>query len=151
MTEYKPKTLGSGLVRDEDGILAWQGGRHYTEPTEQIKTWWAGELRPGCNARIISNWSSGPCGKAPKHDPDANGRPTKCGLHCAATIEKRKQRQRDRDAEEAARRGRIRAARDAAAAIEPALRQIAAGHNDPRSLAQEVLATLDAARKDATP
>jgi hypothetical protein len=30
--------------------------------------------------------------------------------------------------------------------IEPALRQIAEGHNDPRTLAQEVLAAVDAAQ-----
>lgn len=35
---------------------------------------------------------------------------------------------------------------DAKAALEPALRQIAAGHNDPRALAESVIAALDAAR-----
>jgi hypothetical protein len=35
----------------------------------------------------------------------------------------------------------------ATAALEPALRQIAAGHNDPRSLAESVIAALDAARR----
>lgn len=35
---------------------------------------------------------------------------------------------------------------NAKAALEPALRQIADGHNDPRSLAESVIAALDAAR-----
>ena len=39
----------------------------------------------------------------------------------------------------------------ATAALEPALRQIAAGHNDPRSLAESVIAALDAARTPPEP
>ena len=142
--------IGGGLVRDEDGILAWRGGRDYKAPAEQVKTWWAGVLRPGCNERMFENYSSHPCGKTPKHDPDAQGRPTKCGTHCQSAKDARKAKA---DAKMKALQDkweRHRAITAAVSAIEPALRKIAAGHNDPRTLAQEVIAALDDARK-ATP
>lgn len=122
------------LKRDDDGWLIWQGDRHYKEPNEAIKTWWAGELRPGCNARVYGHWSSAPCGKTPKHDPDAQGRPTKCGIHCAAAVERRKAKQSARDKE---RRDKFKARQERAKVsgeLTEIVMRIAAGHNDPRSL-----------------
>ena len=138
---------GSGLKRGEDGILVWNGGRHYTDPGEAVKTWNGGVLRIGCNERVSSGFSSYPCGCTPKHDPDANGNLTKCGRHSAAAKAKKAAK------EQAARdlwRAKFKASnavRDAASALEPALRQIAKGYNNPRALAQEIIAELDAARK----
>lgn len=139
-------TIGKGLVRDGDGILAWQGGRHYSDPGEAVKTWWRGELRIGCAEEIFQNWSSHPCGKTPKHDPDANGRPTKCGTHSASAKAKREAASHARWKEAKAKALRQDAIGKARAEVEPALRRIAEGHNDPRGLAQEVIAALDAAR-----
>lgn len=127
-----------GFTRGADGILEWHGGRDYDDPGEAIKTWRAGELRLGCNQLVYGEHSFSPCGKPPKHDPDANGRMTKCGAHCAASTARRE-----------ADFLRKQALRDAVAGLEPALRQIADGHNDPRALAQEVIARLDQARAKA--
>lgn len=143
--------MTSGLVRDEDGILGWHGGRHYTDPGEAVKTWWAGRLRVGCAEAVHSNYSSGPCGSIATRDLDANGRPTRCGTHCADAKAKRQAASNARWLAYKAKADRAEAIRAATAALEPALRQIANGHNDPRALAQEVLAALDAARGKAEP
>lgn len=141
--------IGKGLIRGVDGILEWHGGRHYDDPGEAVKTWWAGELRLGCNDRVFRDYSSFPCGKTPKHDPDAHGRMTKCGVHCAAATERRKAKQAERFEAWKADLNRKNAVHSAVAALEPALRRIAEGHNNPRDLAQEVIAALDAARGQA--
>ena len=142
-------SLGKGLVRDTDGLLVWQGGRHYTDPGEAIKTWWAGEARIGCAELVHHDYSTAPCGNIPKHDPDAQGRPTRCGVHCAAA---KKKREAASDARRAAWRAKCDASQrlsKARADLEQALRRIAQGHNDPRSLAQEALDEFDAAKEAA--
>jgi hypothetical protein len=140
---------GSGLIRGEDGILAWHGGRHYHNPGEAVKTWRGGVLRLGCNEWLSSGVSSYPCGCTPKNDPDANGRMTKCGRHSAAAKAKREAKDRAQREQWKAKSAARRAVHDATAALELALRQIADGHNDPRALAQEVIAAVDAARMTA--
>ena len=138
--------LGSGLVRGDDGLLRWTGGRHYNEPGEAVKTWWKGELRLGCNAEVFSNWSSHPCGATPKHDPDANGNLTRCGRHSLEAMEKARARREKEDEERRiASKNRV-ALCLAEKEIEVALRSISAGHNDPRALAQRVIDAVDAAR-----
>lgn len=141
--------IGKGLIRGADGILEWHGGRRYDDLGEAVKTWCAGELRLGCNERVFRDYSSFPCGKTPKHDPDAHGRMTKCGVHCAAATDRRKAKQAERRAAWEAALEREIALSNAVAALEPALRRIAEGHNNPRDLAQEVIAALDAARGQA--
>ena len=138
--------IGKGLVRGADGVLEWHGGRRYEDPGEAVKTWWAGELRLGCNFRAFRNYSSFPCGKTPRHDPDANGRMTRCGVHCAAATDRRKAKQAERLEAWSAALDREVAVSSAVAALEPALRRIAEGHNNPRDFAAEVIAALDAAR-----
>jgi hypothetical protein len=138
--------IGKGLVRGADGVLEWHGGRHYKEPAEAVKTWQAGELRLGCAAYVYGNWTSRPCGKTPKHDPDAHGRPTKCGRHCKAALDRREAKKHETFERFRRKNNAERSLYDATAALELALRKIAEGHNDPRALAQEVLAVLDAAR-----
>lgn len=142
-------TLGAGLVRDKDGLLYWTGGRFYRDPGEAVKTWWAGELRISCAAPVYGDWSYKPCGKIAKHDPDANGNPTRCGTHCASAVAKREAASQAREAARQAKWGADKRLGKARADLEQALRLIALGHNDPRTLAQEALAELEAAREAA--
>lgn len=130
--------------RDTDGVLIIQGGRHYSDPNEALKTWWAGKLSLCCTERVYSHYSSKPCGKTPKHDPDARGFPTKCGHHSAAA---KKRESEERDAKWRREWEQQMALSAALKEIEPALRKIAEGYNDARGLAQEVIAALDEARK----
>lgn len=134
--------------RDTDGVLVPKPGRvyHSPVPNEAIKTLLDGKLTLGCNASVHDTWSSGPCGNTPKHDPDANGRYTKCGVHSAAAVAKRKAKQ-----EQARVRWRLEydakdALRKAEEALEQALTRIAAGHNDARSVALDALKDLLDAR-----
>jgi hypothetical protein len=139
--------MSDELKRDSDGVLMYRpGGRYYEEPQEAIKIRRAGELRLGCNAQMYDNFSSWPCSKTPKYDPDANGRPTKCGTHCAEANRKRQEKRAASNAAYMAKIEKTGAIRSAEKALEYALRQIASGHNDPRGLAQDVLSALDAAR-----
>ena len=138
-----------GFERDKDGILIQKPMgfmRHYRDPGEAIKTWRAGELRLGCNEQMFANHCGYPCGKKPTHDPDANGNFTKCGIHCKAAKEKREAKSRANYAAWKNNLDRNWAISDATKALEPALRKIAAGHNDARGLAEEVIAALDEAR-----
>ena len=139
--------MGQGLVRDHDGLLVWHGGRHYADPGEAVKTWWAGKTRIGCAESVFANWSSSPCGNVPKHDPDANGNPTRCGVHCASAKAKRKAASDARYEAHKAKWTNQRALAEAERGLEASLRRIAEGHNDPRSLAQEVLAELDVCKQ----
>ena len=136
------------FTRDTDGILVPVLGRHYQPPVpnEAIKTWWGGKLRLGCNASVHSSWNSSPCGNTPKHDPDVNGRFTKCGIHSAAAEARREGKKKQEHVKWRAQTDAKAALRKAEAALEQALDTIAAGHNDPRSVAIEALRNLMAAR-----
>lgn len=140
-------TTEIGWKRDTDGVLYWAGGGAvYKMPDEAIKTWWAGKLKPSCNESVFSMYYSSACGKTPKFDPDKNGRPTKCGHHSAAAKARKKAKQEAADARWRAERAKQDAIYAATKALEPALRRIAEGHNDPRTFATEVLDALDKAR-----
>jgi len=131
--------IGEGLKRRKDGWLVWSGGRHYREPEdgEAILTWWGGELRPGCNACVQGDWTSGPCGKKPKHDPDAKGRPTRCGMHSAEAIARRKAKSEARYQAQRAKWDRAREQDRLRREALQIVRRIAEGHNDPRGIASE--------------
>jgi hypothetical protein len=102
-------------------------------------------IKHTCTERVWhARWRSG-CSNTAKHDPDENGVPTKCGVHSKAAQAKRDAKSAERRQAWQAEWDRDRAIADAKSKIIPALRQIAAGHNDPRGLATEVLAALDAA------
>lgn len=133
--------------RDTDGVLIIQGGRHYKDPGEALKTWWSGELRLSCTESVYDHFSWAPCSHKPKYDPDARGFPTKCGHHSAAAKERKKLASMEREAKWRREFNQRQAAHKAQAEIEPALRKIAEGYNDARGLAQEVIAALDEARK----
>lgn len=132
--------------RNEDGVLIVPAGRHYTDPGEAIVRHWAGGFVPTCTERVFGDWSSSPCKKAPKHDPDANGRMTKCGTHSQAAKDRRKAASKAQTEKWQADWRRNDAIKTAEVKLEPALREIAAGHNDARGLAQRIIAELDAAR-----
>jgi hypothetical protein len=101
---------------------------------------------PKCTESIWHSprWRSG-CGNAAKHDPNKNGVPTKCGIHSNAAKAKREAKYQAATQVRRVKWDQQRAQHDAMAKVIPALRQIAAGYNDPRGLAQEVIAALDAA------
>ncbi len=151
MTETAKKERPSGWRRDTDGMLVWVGGigTRYDMPSEAIKTYHAGKARPGCNYGAFHTYHHYPCGKTPKHDPDAQGRPTKCGLHSKAAFELRNAKKDATTARWKRQWSADAAAHEANHAIEVALRQIAAGHNDPRGLAQEKIEALDAAKAES--
>lgn len=137
-----------GFTRDKDGVLVWNSGigARYNDPKEAVRFYWAGQLRVGCTERIGTVLSSGPCGKTAKHDPDARGHLTKCGLHSKAAYDRRNAK---KDATEARWKQQWKAdsdLRDAQKALEPALQQIAKGHNNPRELAFDALERLYDAR-----
>lgn len=103
-----------------------------------------------CTARV---WERGgylphTCGKTAKYDP-IEGVPTRCGIHCDAAEARRREKA-------AAQSRKWREQWDAAHALKLAredtikvLREIAAGHNDPRTIATETIAAFDAALERA--
>jgi hypothetical protein len=154
MTHYNaPPPRPSGFVRGEDGILEWHGSARYSDPKEAVKTWWRDKMRLGCTEPLSGpGYYGGPCGNTAKHDPDANGRPTKCGVHSAAAVEKRKEKQDATMRKWRAQWGAADRLRDAQLGLEAALHKIADGDNDPRTTAREAITALDEARiaaKDA--
>ena len=140
------------FVRGSDGILThnpkasrWNTAGYY-DPDEAVNVSQGNQTRLGCTHKIFSNYSSYPCNKVPKHDPDKNGRPTKCGIHSAASFQKRQdkaeaKRQAWRDA--ARKRADIQAIRNE---MLPLIQSIADGHNDPRGACAEWLDRYNAAK-----
>ena len=134
------------FVRGKDGILKinpdlspWDH-RSYQPPDEALNVFDRGELRLGCTHRRFENYSSFPCGNKPKHDPDANGRPTRCGIHSSAAEQRRKDKRDSKMQEWCDNRARGAALRDVRAEMIPLIQSIADGHNDPRSACSEWLA-----------
>lgn len=142
-----------GFKRGKDGILqvAQRGfdARHYSDPGEAVKTWRAGELRLGCAEKRFQIWSSFPCGKPAKHDPDHNGNPTRCGIHSAAAKAKRKAKQEAKDAANRAKWAKRLALQQLSQEAPEIIRQIAEGHNDPRALCQDWLDRRAAITKES--
>ena len=90
-----------------------------------------------CADSVVDGFHSSQCSRKNGHGPHGAW----CKQHDPIA------RAAKRDAQNAKWRAEseLKLARHAAnAALEPALRQIAAGHNDPRSLAESVIAALDA-------
>ena len=90
--------------------------------------------------RDRTGWGSHQCERKNGHGPH--------GAWCKAHDPVAKKAKRDAKVDEWMRQSEASQKLHAAkAALEPALRQIAAGHNDPRSLAEIVIAALDDARR----
>lgn len=138
------------FIRGDDGILRknpalnpWER-RPYGDPGEALNIQSGGKFSLGCTHKRFENYSSFPCGKTPKHDPDSNGHPKKCGHHSAASAKRKKdkadakmQEWRDRNA----RNADIRAVK---AEMLPLIKSIAEGHNDPRTACREWLDRYEA-------
>lgn len=119
--------------------------------------WNFGKRKPDfarCAANVSQSdgWHSGQCKRKAKFDPDENGNPTTCKQHCEATEAAKKAKH---DAEYADYMARAKAASERrkferhARTFFDALQSIAGGHNDPRSLAQETIASfLDAEKPE---
>jgi hypothetical protein len=92
-----------------------------------------------CTARFYDNWGSHICRNKAKHDI-VNGVATRCGIHSSAAKEKRKAK-RQETSEKWRRKfdEEIQVQKARKAAID-AIKQIAAGHNNPRELVNEVVA-----------
>lgn len=141
------KKLSPGFARDKDGILIWEGrGARYENPGEAVKTWYAGKLRLGCTEWKPTGHGGHPCGKTARHDPDANGNATKCGNHSKAREAKKIELRKRNFQKTRAMWAAIDAVQAAVQALEPALRRIAQGANNPRKLAEETISALDDAR-----
>ena len=145
------------FVRGEDGILERNPAispfdrRSYAAPDEALNVTRAGETRLGCAHRMFENYSCYPCGKKPKHDPDANGRPTRCGIHSTAAQTRRKDKA---DAKMQAWRdqcNRNDANRKLKLEMKTLIQSIADGHNDPRQACHDWLARYNDATKDKEP
>jgi len=92
-----------------------------------------------CCKAVFSGWRNYPCGRKGKLAEDGK---FYCGVHSPDAVQKR---QAKRDASYAALRTKWEAEarhRRFAAAAEAAIREIAAGHNDPHGLAAKTLAIL---------
>lgn len=103
-----------------------------------------------CAEHVYDRYGTHQCERKNGHGPHGAW----CRQHDPVAIQaKREAAAAKRDAENRAwmeKRAKEQAVARAAAALEPALRQIAEGHNDSRGLAESVLAALDAARATRT-
>ena len=150
MSETKPDAI-KGFERGADGVLVWLGGigATYRDPGEAVKTIWGGKLRFSCTQRTYGPFSGGICDHSAKHDPDANGNPTKCGTHSKAAFARREAKKDATAARWRRQWAADNAVSEAKRGLRTALEQIAAGHNDPRQLATEALARLTAAHEES--
>lgn len=97
-----------------------------------------------CTAIVYSTgFFSSSCGNTAKYDPDPKGRLTACGIHSKAAVARRKLKSDRRYDEYMRKVNDKQLARDATAEAIRAIREIANGHNDPRTRAAEVVALLD--------
>lgn len=131
----------------EHGFTGWKAGGRFGQGRRPC-------VAEKCSAAKWSMHDHIQCWNPPKVT-DSAGRGW-CGVHAPAAVEKREAAKKRRDDERNARTAamlasmkrdrEIRATKDAAL---DALRHIAAGHNDPRALANEVLAMLPPEPKEA--
>ena len=133
-----------GWKRNESGVLERAPAYNPAFPKEAVWVNLRGGKGFGCNDRVNrGTFRSQLCGKPAKHDPDHNGNPTKCGVHCKAAQDKRDARVKARWDEERAARQAAAKRRETRQALDAELRsiaqQIADGHNDPRTLCADWL------------
>jgi len=102
--------------------------------------WWSGEQFWGCTFDQVSRpgaWGFGRCTNKAKHDPDADGNPTRCGIHCAAAEERRRAKSDAAHQKHKADWNRKAALLNLNEEARIILKQIANGHNDPRGIASD--------------
>lgn len=141
-----------GYLRNKKGVLEFRNG-YYRRDTADEAVWFKnghGEYF-GCTDMVISSggWRSHFCGKKAKYDPDKNGNPTRCGVHCQAAKDKRKVKS-DARYEASRREWAMKAEQEKLRreAVE-IIRKIAEGHNDPRSICMDWVSRMDET-KEAT-
>ena len=108
--------------------------------------WWNGARFWRCTARVYrtGEYRSAQCSNKATKDPDAEGKPTKCGTHSDEATARRDKKSKER-LEKAMLNYRQRDERQKLEREAPAIiRQIAEGHNDPRSLCAAWLAKWEA-------
>lgn len=106
----------------------------------KAETVWRGRERIwGCTARVSGSghWGSSRCAHKAKYDPDANGNPTKCGVHSEEAAAKRKAVSDEKYEAIVQASKRRRAEHTLANEAMCIVREIADGHNDPTTLAKE--------------
>jgi len=90
-----------------------------------------------CAAHVSgAGWGGSQCQRKATCDPNEDGKPTTCKQHSDSSMNARREKQRAAQETDMAKWQE----RYAAPRMRAALQKIADGHNDPRSLAQEVLA-----------
>ena len=94
----------------------------------------------GVYPRYGNGWGSSQCARKNGHGPHGAW----CKIHDPVTRKAKRDAYVEKWMRESADAMLVQTS---TAALEPALRQIAAGHNDPRSLAESVIAALDDARR----
>lgn len=150
MSAEKPYFIrgDDGILRKNPALNPWER-RAYADPGEALNIERGNKFSLGCTHKRFENYSSFPCGKTPKHDPDANGRPTKCGIHSAEHIKRRKYKQDAKYAAETLKWARQREQASIRAEMLPLIRSIADGHNDPRTACREWLDRYEATKEEA--
>ena len=132
-----------GYTRNAAGVLemlpAWRRDRH------DEAVWFKdghGE-RFGCTVTVYRDgrdMTGHPCGKTAKHDPDAKGNPTHCGIHSIAAKARRRAKANAQYELERALSARRNERNNLLREAPGIIRQIADGHNDPRTLCLEWIA-----------
>lgn len=137
-----------GLRRGPDGVIERIDGilcRSYENPGEAVIQWCGRGVKEfGCNhSTHLYSGGTGPCGKPAKHDPDHRGNLTKCGHHSNAAMEKKAAKRKAKSEAWMSRYDLEHQKRQMESESLEILRKIAAGHNDPRSVAQEFINRWD--------
>jgi hypothetical protein len=110
--------------------------------------WWAGERYWQCTEHVFSgercDMRGHQCGKTATKDPDADGNPTKCGIHSAEGKAKKAAKRADKWQEYKAKADRANLERVLSIEARNIVRLIADGHNDARGLCADWIARWDA-------
>lgn len=109
--------------------------------------WWNGKKHWGCTYDQVSSpglWGFSRCSNKAKHDLDADGNPTRCGIHCESGIAKRNAKREAEYQKYRAKIDRNATVRELERDAKKLIRSIAEGHNDPRTACTEWLNRYEA-------
>lgn len=142
MTDHKtPPPVPLGFKRrEEDQVLeAVPGPYPIVDPGEAIMGWFAGKRRFQCTKDIFVLGRRPQCSNVARYDPDWQGNPTRCGVHCASAVDRRAAESEARRAKECAIVDRQNAIRVLERELHQIVQEIADGHSDPQSLCRDWL------------
>lgn len=118
--------------------------------TKAYLGWWAGERFWQCTEHVFSgarhDIRGHKCCKTATKDPDADGNPTKCGLHSVEGKAKRKAKHEERWLAYKSKADRTNLESVLTREAREIVRLIADGHNDARGLCAEWVAKWDATK-----